>query len=134
MDVFSSYLRDGYSINLRSAGKGELVFRQLWYEPVTAGVTGEPKGEVVSKTRVPIGRWACWEWEIAGVTNEQRFWLDGQEVTDMRIGAAQGWTAPRSGNVTVGWDAYHGSPTIPDGFDIWFDEIAVASDRIGCAT
>jgi hypothetical protein len=87
---------------------------------------------------VPANQWACIEWEFDGAKNETRFWWDGVEHPSMHTtstlhGGAQGvpYVLPQFTNVKIGWMLYQ-NPVSPTTFDIWLDEIAIDSQRIGC--
>lgn len=87
---------------------------------------------------VPSNTWACIEWEYDGANNETRFWWDGVEHPSMHTtstihGGNQGvpYILPEFTNVKIGWMLYQ-APVNPTTFDIWIDEIAIDSQRIGC--
>ncbi len=96
-----------------------------------------------STTPVPLDRWSCFEVEFNGQTFEQRFWLNGTEVTaahhvlapdPTKCTAAAGWTSaklfPALEKLSFGFRLYH-DEAAP--FDLWYDEVAVDTKRIGCA-
>ncbi len=43
------------------------------------------------------------------------------------------WTVPGNAQLLFGLHNSHPEPSHPDGFNLWVDEIAVGTDRIGCA-
>ncbi len=101
-------------------------FRLLWYhdgggEPVE--FYGKPP------TQTPMGKWACWEWEIRGSNNELHFWLDGVKPPGLFIPAAMNWTAPTNARMRFGMESYH---AVSPGFSLWIDDIAISDKRIGC--
>lgn len=87
---------------------------------------------------VPVGRWACAEWRFDGAANGMRFWLDGQELTDLAVsGTGQGcvnqsatfpWTAPTFERIDVGWESYQADQART----LWIDDLAIGTQRIGC--
>lgn len=87
-----------------------------------------------SQTAAPVNRWACWEWWYQGGTNTLRAWLDGHELTDMAVngGTADGtWSAPNPfTSLAIGF--HHAHPDVAPAFDVWIDEVAVDTNRIGC--
>lgn len=93
--------------------------------------TGAPKP-------VPTNQWACIEWEYDGANNETRFWWDGVEHPSMHTTATKHggiatvpYLLPTFTNVKIGWMLYQ-TPVSPTTFDLWLDEIAIDSKRIGC--
>lgn len=87
---------------------------------------------------VPSSTWACIEWEYNGSTNETRFWWDGVEHPSMHTTAtvhggnqSVQYILPHFTQVKIGWMLYQ-APVNPTTFDIWIDEIAIDSRRIGC--
>ena len=88
-----------------------------------------------SKTAVPVGVWTCVEWAFLGDTNEMHLWLDGKELTDVAVppGGVNGmiWTAPKFDSFYFGWITY-ATDMASDHYDIWYDDIAIDTARIGC--
>jgi len=87
---------------------------------------------------VPSNTWACIEWEYDGGNNETRFWWDGVEHPSMHTTSTMHggdqtvpYLLPTFTNVKIGWMLYQ-NPVSPTTFDIWIDEIAIDSARIGC--
>lgn len=90
-------------------------------------------GEVqYAEEATPKGQWTCWEWEINGTKNELNFWVDGKPVPSLSITANRQWLAPPQARLNLGLDSPHLDTFGPEGYDAWFDEIAVTADRLGC--
>ncbi|HEX7666975.1 MAG TPA: hypothetical protein VF407_20740 [Polyangiaceae bacterium] len=91
--------------------------------------TGNPMG-------VPTGKWACIEWLHDGKNNVTRFFWDDEEHPSLATSAtkhggvaANQYIMPNFTSTTIGWQEYQAS-TQP--FEMWVDEIAIDSQRIGC--
>lgn len=88
-----------------------------------------------SMTKIPKGVWSCMEWAFLGDTNEMHFWLDGVELTDIAVppSGVKGmvWTAPKFDSLYFGWITY-AQDLASDHYDIWYDDIALDTARIGC--
>jgi hypothetical protein len=88
-----------------------------------------------SQTSVPVGTWACFEWAFLGDTNEMRFWIDGKELPDLAVPptGVNGtvWTAPKFDSFYFGWITY-ATDTASDHYDVWYDDVALDTARIGC--
>ncbi|MDB4969452.1 MAG: hypothetical protein JWN44_5141 [Myxococcales bacterium] len=104
----------------------------------TGDWTNEDKDPTGAVKPVPANQWACIEWEYDGGKNETRFWWDGVEHPSMHTtstlhGGDQTvpYLLPTFTNVKIGWMLYQ-APVNPTTFDIWIDEIAIDSVRIGC--
>lgn len=97
-----------------------------------------------SATRMPVRQWACVEWHFVVDTNEMEMWIDSQALSDLHIvngqaGEGSGclghdlqdqWLAPPAFNsLYLGWERYQ-QPT--NDRDVWFDDVAVSLQRIGC--
>jgi hypothetical protein len=85
----------------------------------------------------PLSQWLCIEWEHSGATNETRFYWDAVEHPSLYTTAtvhggnqANQYILPTFDNVWVGWQEYQG--TGGEIFELWVDEIAIDSARIGC--
>lgn len=98
--------------------------------------------------RLPVNQWACLEWQYKGPvgapngtlanTNEVHLYLDGNqlaatdagsETADNTAGVAPIYDAFRIGFETYG---YQYNPT-PAYFEMYYDEVALDFNRIGCA-
>ncbi len=77
-------------------------------------------------------RWYCLEWYFDTPNNEARFWFDGQErpVLHWKDSVA-GWHFPPGGITSIGFgfEEYQGAPSP---FELFIDEIALGTQRIGC--
>ncbi len=117
---------NGQDGNYRYGAAGAKFFAN--YNP------GDP-GES-SKTAVPVGVWSCVEWAFLGDTNEMRFWIDDKEITDLAVPPAgvngKVWTAPNFNSFYFGWITY-ATDTASDHYDIWYDDVAIDTARIGCS-
>jgi hypothetical protein len=84
---------------------------------------------------VPTKQWICIEWMHNGSTNETRLWWDGTEHPSLYTsstvhgGNTNPYTLPKFTNVWLGWQEYQTSTEV---FELWLDEIAIDTARIGC--
>lgn len=85
---------------------------------------------------VPTKQWLCIEWLHKGDTNETKFYWDAVEhaslaTTTTKHGgnAANPFVLPQFTALWVGWQEYQAST---EKFEMWLDEVAVDSTRIGC--
>jgi hypothetical protein len=89
---------------------------------------------------VPVGRWSCAQWFFDGPNAQMRFWLDGQEVTDLHVDQiGEGcvgadatpdyrWAAPSFSRLDVGWESYQ----TDDERTIWIDDVVIGSSPVSC--
>jgi hypothetical protein len=97
-----------------------------------------------SASRMPVQRWACIEWHFAVANNEMEFWLDGKELSDLRVvdrgsGPETGclgndlggqWLAPPAfQSLYLGWERYQEPENDQN---LWIDEIVISKQRVGC--
>ncbi len=86
---------------------------------------------------VPTGQWLCVEWMHDGAHNQTRFWWDAVEhpslattpTTPHQGNAGVPFTLPTFTNLWLGWYEYQATA---EPFELWLDEIAIDSARIGC--
>jgi hypothetical protein len=91
---------------------------------------------VDSATQMPVGKWACLEWEFKGAadgTHLLKLQLDGQvinkgEITKGGIANAN-WKPATWKSMKVGFIVFS---AVPGAFDMWIDDIAVGDKPIGC--
>ena len=91
-----------------------------------------------SATKMPEAKWACMEWYFDGATNTQKFWLDGQAIADLTVveegdgcvsqGTGGKWFYPSFTRLNLGWGSYQKD----DPREVWIDDVAVGTTRIGC--
>ncbi len=92
----------------------------------------DPKG---APSAVPLGQWLCIEWMHKGDTNETQFWWDAtlhpslSTTASMHGGNSNPYLLPQFNQVWLGWQEYQTSSEV---FELWIDEIAIDSQRIGC--
>ena len=87
---------------------------------------------------VPVGAWACAEWKFDGQGNKMQFWLNGTEVPSLEMnGMGQGcvnqtdpytWAAPSFDRIDLGWESYQAD----DARNLWLDDVAIGTERMGC--
>ncbi|MEM6991422.1 MAG: hypothetical protein AAF721_13020 [Myxococcota bacterium] len=78
--------------------------------------------------------WACVEWEYDGASDSMRYWFDGELDLEMEVdGAVEDptWVAPEFERFEIGYHTYQAAEN-GDAFDIWFDDLVLATDRVGC--
>ncbi|WP_437642648.1 hypothetical protein [Sorangium sp. So ce854] len=107
-----------------------------WSDPRTAPQTDcwhHAEGKVV-----PVGEWTCVEFSFDGPNNEMRFWLNGEEISELKMsGTGQGcannvegfeWTAPEFTSIGFGWESYQSD--LPR--TMWIDDVVIGTGPIGC--
>ncbi len=84
---------------------------------------------------VPVNEWMCIEWAHLGSVDETHFWWDGVEHPSLRTtqamhgGNTNPFILPEFTNVWLGWAEYQAST---QDFELWIDEVALDTQRIGC--
>ncbi len=110
--------------------------RSLWGTGSDGGATGDWTNWQVSAP-AEDGRWICLEWQLAAADNEIHVWIDGvahpelDASTQMHGGSDADFVFPSFTSLWFGWWLYQGGTT-PAEFDLWLDDLAVSSSRIGC--
>ncbi len=84
---------------------------------------------------VPTGEWICLEWMHKGDTSDTQFWWDDAVhpslTTSLTVhgGNSNPFLLPQFTSVWFGWQEYQ---TSTETFELWIDEIAIDTRRIGC--
>ncbi len=94
--------------------------------------TGNEFGTGTSYDRTFDDQWHCAEWHIDSANQSYQFYFDGTQQITFEKGAGNyaGAEIPASfDQIKIGWINYQ---TSPPGFTAWLDDLAVATDRVGC--
>lgn len=119
------------------------------YRKFGVGTDGGPTGDWTNIDRdptpdtakeIPEKTFVCLEWQYKGDTNETHFYVDGVEHPSLATsptvmhGANSDvqYLLPQFNSLWLGWWLYQTGP-MPDHYDIWLDEVALDSARIGCS-
>jgi hypothetical protein len=108
----------------------------LWGAGSDAGPTGDWTNW---KETAPgeTGKWLCIEWQLAKADNQIQVWIDGQAKPELTVntkmhgGTAVDFVFPTFNSIWFGWWLYQSGSTPPE-FDLWIDDIALATERLGC--
>jgi hypothetical protein len=101
----------------------------------TGDWTNSDKDPNKAPRAVPLDEWLCIEWMHKGDTSETRFYWDATEHPSLYTSAtshggnSNAYILPEFDKVWVGCQEYQASS---EAFDMWFDEIAIDDQRIGC--
>jgi hypothetical protein len=96
-------------------------------------IAGEGTVGKTSPTPTPTDRWLCVEWLFDGPKNAMQFWFDGTEDTTIRVDGTENpvWKAPPAfESIDIGW--FHHQQGAPGGSEVYYDDIVLANNRIGC--
>jgi Cip1-like, core domain/Cellulose binding domain len=122
--------------DLRLGGQnGALVWNR---QSDDATLPDQSPAGVAASVVLPVGAWECVEFEINGSNGQISTWFNGASVpgltedgvatpdVDDQWLSSPGWR-PRLTDLKLGWESYSaGSDTL------WFDDVALATTRIGC--
>jgi hypothetical protein len=108
--------------------------RNLW----GIGADGGPTGDWTAWTEsapATADTWQCVEWRLDPATNTVTTWI-GRDITlnasEQEHGGNQvPFVLPAVDTVKIGWQLYQAGTT-PAGFDLWIDDIALSTRRLGC--
>jgi hypothetical protein len=108
----------------------------LWGVGSDGGPTGDWTNHRPSAP-AEAGKWLCLEWEVAAADNTVRIWIDGVAKPDLTVsttmhgGTQVDFVFPTFNRIWFGWWLYQSGPT-PNEFDLWIDDIKLATTRVGC--
>jgi hypothetical protein len=110
--------------------------RSLW----GIGADGGPTGDWTNwreSAPTKAGAWQCVEWQLDATDNRVAVWIDGVANPDLTAsttvhgGNDVPFVLPTVNTVKIGWQLYQGGTT-PGHFDLWIDDIALSTRRLGC--
>jgi hypothetical protein len=126
---------EGTNQHLRFGGMSEILMYNRQDNDATLPDLS-PQG-IATSQNLPAGTWQCLEYHL-GTDGSIETWLNGAAIAGLTVGPgvsnanANGWTrskfVPKISGVYFGWESY-GSATNT----FWYDDIAIASSRIGCS-
>ena len=104
------------------------------------GSDGGPTGDWTNWRRTApsvSGQWLCLEWHLNAIDASVDIWIDGVAKPELSVtrtmhgGAQVDLVFPAIDRAWFGWWLYQASPT-PSTFEVWLDDLALASARLGC--
>jgi hypothetical protein len=104
------------------------------------GADGGPTGDWTNwreSAPVTADTWQCVEWLLDPADNRVVVWFDGvanpelTASTNSHGGNQVPFVLPAVNTVKIGWQLYQGGTT-PGHFDLWIDDIALSTRRLGC--
>lgn len=110
--------------------------RSLW----GVGADGGPTGDWTNwRESAPVAEytWQCFEWQLDPADNRVAVWIDGVANPELTASThAHGgndvpFILPTVNTVKIGWQLYQAGTT-PEYFDLWIDDIALSTRRLGC--
>jgi hypothetical protein len=103
----------------------------LWLNDFNLEVDRPGYSDVVSTTALPLAAWTCLEWQVTTASaGAVRVWLNGTAVGDLDL-VTDTRLDPPVGRFVVGF-AYFGLHDALGAGDVWIDDVAVDTQRIGC--
>ncbi|WP_433304926.1 hypothetical protein ACQP2F_16665 [Actinoplanes sp. CA-030573] len=104
------------------------------------GADGGPTGDWTNwRESAPVteDRWQCFEWALDRADNRVAVWIDGEANPELTASTTEHggndvpFILPAVDTVKIGWQLYQGDTT-PGQFDVWIDDIALSTQRLGC--
>jgi hypothetical protein len=74
-------------------------------------------------------KWRCAEWRVGVPQQSFQFWIDGTEVTSLAFNGRANARMSSYTSIAVGAIFYQ---TPPAPIVVWFDDLAIDDERIGC--
>jgi hypothetical protein len=115
-------------VNLQEQGAGGM---QLYIQSGLLAFTSwanAPTLNLSSTTSFPFDSPVCIEWEVDRPKGEMGVWLNGAEVTTLTRG---GVTMPAYDDFQLGIEFAGVTPQGP--FDVWENDLRIATSRVGCS-
>jgi hypothetical protein len=95
-------------------------------------VYGPDEGATADDDLTPVigeKTWHCLEWYMNATTRETRLWWNGEERAKMHYLDGKPIPFPTFTRFSLGWALYQ---TTASPWEVWFDDLAVHDQRIGC--
>lgn len=117
--------------------------KNLWGVGTDSGMNASGTGDWTTNDNdpanaprtIPIGEWMCVEWQHDSANDTTRVWWDGVEHPSLATSATHhgGNTNPFAiPDITAAWFGWQEYQTSTQEFELWIDELAIDSQRIGC--
>jgi hypothetical protein len=107
------------------------MFEWLFNIPSDGCCTSSPYNYTFD-TPAGSSSWHCAEWWVDVATDSYRFFSDSTEVTSLAFTGKKNSTMSDYTAIVVGATWYQQNDTILSPFVIWFDDLAIDDNRIGC--
>jgi hypothetical protein len=113
-----------------ASGKNEYTLGSQYHTFLALSYAGGADGPSDhSATDIPTGVWSCWEWEFDGTNGKANYWVDRNQLTDVE---ETSWGKATFASLDIGLTLFGSDAPNPPSFDLWYDDIAVGTSRIGC--
>jgi hypothetical protein len=122
--------------DLRMGGQNQIV---MWNRETDDATLPELSPAGTSKSQMPAAnQWHCMEFQMDGASGRLTTWMNGALVPGLVADgvptpdvdgqwARQSSWRPVPEDFRIGWESYGG-----DARTLWFDDVAMGSQRIGC--
>jgi len=101
---------------------------QLSYQQNAANIT---RGEtMIPGPAYPVGKWFCLEWEFNDNPDSITLWIDGNKAVDKAVAFKGTKENLVKGFVDFGF-GFRSWGNVPNGFDVYYDDIAFGTERVG---
>jgi hypothetical protein len=98
-------------------------------------ISSSKDGDYSDGVKLPVQTWTCFEFLYKGDTHELRFFMQGKEVEPLHVTdwgqfghtPIPSWS-PNYDRLRIGYQSFNADTPV----DVWYDSIAIDSNRIGC--
>ena len=98
-------------------------------------ISSTKDGDYSDGVKVPIRTWTCFEFQFKGDSHELRVFLQGKEIDQLHVTdwgqfghmPIPNWS-PAYDRIRIGYQSFNADTPV----DVWYDAVAIDSDRIGC--
>jgi hypothetical protein len=134
--TFAAFKDSAQNTDIRIGGQNRVLMWNRQNDDATLPVLS-PTGTSKS-VQPPANQWFCLEFKVDGSAGTIDTWVDGVEVEGLIVDGTstpdvdeqwlrvQNWR-PNLTDARFGWESYAGQA-----LTVWFDDIALGPDRIGC--
>jgi hypothetical protein len=106
-----------------------------WMQIVTLTTVAGESETWLHGASLPDARWACMEWEMNDIPGRTTLFVDGKRIDSYDITVTDK-SVPFGGFVEFGFGYYaaapNNGPVVSHPTDIYYDDIALDTERIGC--
>jgi hypothetical protein len=83
----------------------------------------------------PVGKWFCLEWEFNDNPDSITMWIDGEKLADVKVPIKETPDKETADHLIKGFAefgfGFRSWGNVPNGFDVYYDDIVLGTGRIG---
>jgi hypothetical protein len=124
----------GQDIEVRIGGQFDILTINYFGNDANQ-ISSSKDGDYSDGVRLAVRSWTCFEFLYKGDTHELRLFMQGKEIDQLHVTdwgqfghtPIPNWS-PNYDRVRIGYQSFNADTPV----DVWYDSVAIDSNRIGC--